>query len=247
MRRLKKSLILWGLGLALAPFALAQTPPAPPPDVTGNFGAGFALTGGNTDTTNFNLSYELVRDPKTRNVMKFNGLYLRGDQDDERVIDRLRIGFRDEYSLSERTFLFGQFDYLRDPFKEISYLLNPLGGIGYKLIQTDRLLLSLDGGAGTVFEKNPGFDLDSSGSLNAGQNLVFKLSEATAITQVLAGLWKMDDFEDALYHFALGLTTSIAGRAELKVEFIDDFKNVTRLPTIKKNDTAFVTTFLYKF
>ncbi len=67
--------VFWGA----ITLASAQTP-APEPVWTGSAGAGLALTGGNSDTANYSLSLDLKRDPKTRNVMKFTGVYLRGSQ-----------------------------------------------------------------------------------------------------------------------------------------------------------------------
>ncbi len=228
-------------------YAQTSAPAQPDKDWGGTFGAGFSLTGGNTDTANFNLSFNGTYDPKTRNVIKANGLYLRSDKDNEITADRLRLGVRDEYTLSDRVFAFGDTTYLRDPFKEISYLLNPYGGLGYQLLSTEKVSLAVDGGAGVVWEKNPGFETNTSGTLNAGQNLSVKLSEGAEITQQLNGLWKTDNFEDALYHFAVGVATQLTKRTELKVEFVDDFKNLTPGPEVKKNDTAFLTSFLFKF
>src|SRR5678816_1359986 len=90
----------------LMSFALAQAPGEPPKVYTGNLGGGLALTGGNTDTRNFNLTAGLVRDPKTRNVIKGNLAYLRGDQNDVLNLDRTSFNIRDEYTLSGRTFVF---------------------------------------------------------------------------------------------------------------------------------------------
>jgi putative salt-induced outer membrane protein len=231
-------------------FAQDPTPdPAaqPEPVWRGNAGGGLSMTGGNTDTTNINLSYEIVRDPKNRNILKFHGLYLRGDQSDEVITDRLWLGVRDEYKLNDRTFLFGEFSYLRDPFKEIDYLINPVGGVGFRIYDTDRVSLNVDGGAGVVWEKNPGLEQDTSGTLNAGQSFSFKMSENAEFTQNWKGLWKMNNFSDALHHFGVGLSSSVLKSLELKVEFILDFKNVTPSPDIKKTDTAFLTSVLYRF
>jgi len=225
----------------------APDPAKPEPLWTGSAGGGLSITGGNTDTTNINLSFDIVRDPKRRNLLRFFGLYLRGDSSDVVTTDRLRLGARDEYTLSDRTFLFGEFTYLRDPFKEIDYLINPIGGLGYRLYDTDKISMVVDGGAGIVWEKNPGFERDTSGTLNAGQSLTYKFSESAEFTQVLTGLWKMNNFSDALYHFGVGLSSSIIRSLELKVEFILDHKNVTPGPAIKKRDTAFLTSVLYSF
>jgi putative salt-induced outer membrane protein len=227
--------------------ALAQDPAAPTPLYTGSLGGGLALTGGNTDTKNFNLVFGMVRDPKTKNVIKLNALYLRGSQNDVLSLDRAAVTLRDEYTFSNRTFLFGQIDYLRDDFKAISYLVAPIAGIGYKLADSDATKLAVSGGAGGIFENNPGIPATRSASLSAGQNFSRKLSPSATFTQSVGTLWKTNDFADSLTNFSAGLATSINGKLEVKIEFLDSYKNKPSSPTIKKNDTAFVTSFVVKF
>lgn len=235
-------LTLWGQ------FSLSYGQQATPPEPwTGSAAAGIALTGGNSDTSNYSLSLDLQWDPETPHLVKFIGVYLRGDQNDETTVDRLRTALRDEYSISERTFLFGEFSYLRDPFKAITYLLNPAGGIGYKVIASERVVLGISSGAGAVWEKNPLVEVATSGTLNAGQDFSFRLSDVATITQVLSALWKTEDFEDYLYHFGVGLSTALTERTELKLDFVNDYKNVTPSPEIEKNDYAFITSLVFKF
>jgi putative salt-induced outer membrane protein len=224
----------------------SQPAAAAPKTYTGNFGAGFALTGGNTDTSSLNLSYEITRDPKTKNIMKSRGLYLRSSSNNEVTADALRLTFRDDYFLSKRVSVYGAMGYLRDPFKSISYLLNPQGGLGFNAYSTEKAAFSFSGGAGAAWEKNEGLDMRSSGTLNAGQNFSYKFSDTAKLTQNLTGLWKTNEMADALYHFDIALVTTIVKRFDLKVEFMDEYKNRTPFVTIKKNDTAFITSFLYK-
>lgn len=224
-----------------------QASTAPPDVYTGNFGFGLALTGGNTDTKSYNLSFEMTRDPKQKNVIKADGFYLRSSADGEATADMLRLGIRDEYSLSDRVLVYGALGYLRDPFKDITYLLNPQGGLGYKIFNTDAVVLTVSGGAGGVWEKNSGADVSTSGTINAGESFSYKLSENTKLTHNFTALWKTSDFADALYHFDVALVTSIVENIGIKVEFSDDFKNVTPNPSIKRNDTAFITSVQYKF
>jgi len=214
---------------------------------TGSLAFGLALTGGNTDTRSYNLSFEFKRDPKLKNVIKADGFYLRSSADGEATADTLRLGLRDEYSLSERIFVYGALGYLRDPFKDITYLINPQGGLGYKLCNTDAVTLTLNGGAGGVWEKNSGIDVKSSGTVNAGESFSLKLSENAKLTHNFTSLWKTSDFADALYHFDVALVASVVKNIGVKIEFNDDYKNVTPNPDIKKNDTAFVTSVQYKF
>lgn len=219
----------------------------PTPLYTGALGGGFALTGGNTDTKNFNLTGAVVRDPKTKNVVKGNASYLRGTQNDLLNLDRTSANIRDEYSLTQRAFVFGQMDYLRDQFKQIIFFWAPTAGLGYKLVDAPNTKFVLDGGAGGVLEKNPGVDSNKTGSVTAGERFEQKLSSTATFTQSVSSIFKTNDFADSLTNFAAGLTTTVAGGVQVKLEFIDSYKNRPRTAGVKKNDTAFVTTFVLKF
>src|SRR5262245_7229289 len=100
--------------------AFAQAPPEMRVN-TGNIGGGFAFTGGNTHTANFNLTAAITHDPKTRNVIKGAAAYLRGSEHDILNLNRTSFNIRDEFTVSGRTFVFGQTDYLRDQFKQIIF------------------------------------------------------------------------------------------------------------------------------
>jgi hypothetical protein len=43
------------------------------------------------------------------------------------------------------------------------------------------------------------------------------------------------------------LSTTLAGNLELKLEFIDSYKNRPTRSALNKNDTAFLTAFVIKF
>ena len=57
----------------------------------------------------------------------------------------------------------------------------------------------------------------------------------------------MDDFDDALYTFGIGLAASITAATQLKVEFLDTYKARPPLASVKKNDIAVLVSFVYKF
>ena len=90
--------------------ALAQQPPAPPAEPppgiwSGTAGAGVSLTSGNTDTVNYNVAFDITRDPKTRNVQKGRGLFLRGEQEDVLTANQLALAFRNQFALTSRAYL----------------------------------------------------------------------------------------------------------------------------------------------
>ena len=230
-------------------YSQAPQPTAPPPVWTGNVGAGLALTNGNTDTKNINISMGIVRDPKTRSVLRVNGLYLRGEKESELIVNQTQFTIRDEINISPRTFVFAQGNYVRDTFKGIRNLFSPTVGIGYKLINTDAMLLSIDTGVGGVWESDIGRPRVATGAYNAGERFAWKLTPTATVTQSLASLWKMNDWADSLHNFTTGIAVSITAHSEVKVEFLDSFKNrpPPALPPLKKNDTSLITALVWKF
>jgi putative salt-induced outer membrane protein YdiY len=244
---LKRTLWVIVAVILAAPIGLAQVTANFPNLYTGSFGGGLALTGGNTDTRNFNLSFEMVRDPLKKNVTKAKAAYLRGAQNKTTNLDRAAIGLRDEYTLSGRLFGFGQLDYLRDRFKSIDFIWNPTAGLGYKIFNSDRTKLEVSGGAGGILEKDVPLDAKKSGSVVAGETFRYKLSSNASLSESHSTIWKTEDFADSLSNFSIGITTSVAKKLEVKSEFNDSFKNRPVSLAVKKNDTAFITTFLVKF
>jgi putative salt-induced outer membrane protein YdiY len=245
--------MVWMMSPARLVFAQDQPPtcpcPPPPPEKgpwSVSAGVGFSLNRGNADTTNLNLTFDAKRDPKQADVWTFQALYLRGETNGEPTVDRLFLQGRYERNIGPRLFVFGQFPYLRDEFKQIDYLLAPSAGVGYKLVETPTTLIAVDGGAGVKVEKNPGLDAETSGMFTSGDRIEWKVTPTATITQSFSALWNADDFGDALYTARVGLAASIATRFELKIEVLDAYSTRPPNPAVKKNDVAFITALVFK-
>ena len=240
--------IFLGKGLA---FAQAQAqppaaPPAEPPIWTGSFGAGLALTTGNADTSNVNLTGKVTHDPRNPHLWVAEALYLHGSSEGETTVSRTAASIRDEYALTSRTSLYGQFRYLRDTFKAIEYLMAPTAGIAYKLVDLPRTTFTIDAGAGVVWENNTDLGTDTSGALTLGERFSHKFSETSTFTHGATGLWKTSDFGDSLYTITAGLAAAITQRTQLKVELLELYKSQPP-PGIEKGDLSFITSLVYSF
>lgn len=229
---------------AASPAAAADEPK---PGWHGSFGAGLSLNSGNSDAKSYNLGLDLKYDPKTRNVLKLAGLYLRSDANGQATADKLTAVVRDEYSFSERFFVYGEVAFLSDKIAQVEYLWSPNAGVGYKLVKTGAVTLEASAGYGGAFEKYEGQDSTSSGAWRAAEAFAWKVSPAVAITQKASGLWKSSDTGDAYYHFDVGLTTSLSKLLELKLSYFLDHKTRPALPTLEKTDTAFIAALVAKF
>jgi putative salt-induced outer membrane protein YdiY len=257
-------ILLFVAALAAAPAALAQTPtlppaktppppppppqePPPPPGWTGSFGAGLALTQGNSDTSTVNVAYDVKRDVGSPFLFRSAGLFIRADSEGELTTNRLAFDARVDRKLTDRTSLFGQVQYLRDEFKQIDYLVSPTVGLARLLVKNDRQELGVDAGVGLVWEKNPGFEVETDGAVVAGQNYRFQITENSTFTQRVSALWKMDDFDDGLYIFGVGLAANITTQTQIKFELLNTFKNKPPRPEVQKQDIAILLSFVYKY
>ena len=227
--------------------AAQPPPPEPPPLWTGSAGFGLTLNRGNTATTNVSVSADATRDPKTDNVWKFKGLYMRGETNDELAVNRLLLDARYERTLSRRVYAFGQAQYLEDEFKDIDYMVAPSGGIGYKLIATPATTFNVDGGLGAKVEKNFDVDRRTDFVVAFSDRFEHKLSATATVTQGFNALWKADDFGDALYTFTAGLAAALTTRTQLKLELLDTYSSRPPNPAVKNNDVALITAVVYKF
>ncbi len=232
---------------AWASAARAQQGASSPEGLSGSAGFGLSLTQGNSDTLNINATIDSIYDPKTKNVMKWNALYLRGKQNGVLAVNRVSGMYRDEYTMNGHMFAFGQFDALHDTFKGIDYLYSPAAGLGYKAIDTKITSLGFDAGVGGVVEKDQGFDARSSGSLTFSQKLVQQLSDTTTLKESATSLLKMSEFADGLYTFQVGLAAKVNSRLQLSIDLLDTFKNHPIDGLTHKHDVALVTGIVAKY
>jgi len=233
--------------LFVATTALAQEPAAPPPVWSGNLSAGLSLTRGNSDTNNINLTFDAKQILSARNTMKYDAFYLRADADGDQTVDRTLFGARDELTLSPLTYALFDVHFLRDRFKLIDMLITPTAGIGHHFLKTSTTDFALEAGAGAIIEEDTGLPRETSGAINARQIWMWKFSPTTEFDQTAAGLWKTNDFGDALYHFEAALLASMTTRTQLKLSFLDDYKAKPPLPTVEKNDVSFLASVVMKF
>ena len=230
-----------------APAARAQQVDPVPQGVSGSAGFGLSLTQGNSDTVNINATVDSIYDPKTKNVVKWNALYLRGKQNGVLSVNRVFGSVRDEYAVSKHTFLFGQFDALHDTFKGVDYLYAPTAGVGYKLVDTKQTTFDVNTGVGGVIEKDTGNESNGSGALTFGEKLVHQLTTTTTLKEAATSLLKMSDIGDGLFTFEVGVAAKMNSRLQLSVDLLDTFKNHPVDGLTHKHDLALVTSIVAKF
>lgn len=243
---------LLSLGTSIVPSrAFAQLPPLIPIPRTEKVwtiagSIGYSLTSGNNDTSTLNVGYDIIFDPKGKNLMRSDGLYILGKSAGLTTTDRLVVNGRDEYRFHPKAFAFCQVQYMSDRFKNVEYLVSPTAGIGVGLVTSPRTTLSIDTGVGGVWEKNPDADVAPSGAFTYAQKFSHAINGTTRITESVSALHKTADVGDALFILSAGISAGLTSRTQIKVEMLDTYKRRVPSASVVKNDIAVVVAFVYK-
>jgi putative salt-induced outer membrane protein YdiY len=146
---------------------------------SGHLDLGFAYTDATTDTLNFSAAVELQR-KTTGSRLLLGGTYRLGTErksgeDQQTVENRLAGRLRYDRDLVGRLFGYGEVTGEYDEVQLVSLRLIPVLGVGYRILQTDRLVLEARTGAGYVYERF--FDATSNDYITAsfGGGLELKL------------------------------------------------------------------------
>jgi putative salt-induced outer membrane protein len=111
----------------------------------GTFGGVLARGNTETETINLNLDVENKLDTWTH---KAGASMLRTVTDDITSADRWELRGESQYSLTERSYLFGALRYEDDAFTDYEYQATLSGGYGYRFITNDTTKLEGQIGAG---------------------------------------------------------------------------------------------------
>lgn len=225
----------------------AQEPPASRPAWAGSFGAGLAVTSGNTNTSNWNLSFKAKRDRQTGVILAADGLVIRGKRNGRPSLDNTVLNSRVELRFANKSYVFGQMAYLRDPFKSIDYFFAPTAGLSYKFYNTADVSFSVDASAGASWESNPGKPPKSKSAVAFGQRFTRALSKTATLTQGFAGNVVANDVGDGLYSTSVGVAASVTNRTQMKVEVLNTYRTTPPLATIEKSDLSTLMSFVFKF
>lgn len=226
---------------------VAQDAAPPRPTWVGSFGAGLAVTSGNTNTSNWNLSFKAKRERPTGLILNADGLVIRGKKNGRPSLDNTVLNSRVEIRFADKSYVFGQMAYLRDPFKSIEYFFAPTAGLSYRFYNTDDGSFSVNASAGASWESNPGKPVKSKSAVAFGQRFTRALSKTATLTQGFAGNVVADDVGDGLYSTSVGVAASVTNRTQMKVEVLNTYRTTPPLATIERSDLSTLMSFVFTF
>lgn len=248
MRSVKLILSVIGLGLCFVTWLAAEDENVEEKKWGGDVALSLALAKGNTDTTNFSLTFS-AEGPISESVINTNkGFFLLAKDRDKTTAESMRLESRIEWQHKERLFSYYEIQGLRDRFKNYSYRFLPAVGIGYKVVAMDKLHLSATAGISEVFTKyHDSGATDTYTGIVFGDKFAWKISDAAELTQIFDVNANFSDFSQYFIRFEVNLVTTIAAGWAVNLTFMDNYDNKPEGEGIKKNDMVFLAGLSLKF
>ncbi len=216
---------------------------------SGSADAGLSATRGNSDTLLISLGTQAARATQ-RDKLSLNAaaLFARNSTTGVSITtaEAIRGGARYDRDISKRLFGFGLTDLEHDKFQQLKLRLVLGGGLGYHARKTERMRLDLFGGGSYNREKfSTGLTRNSAEAL-FGEELSYKLSAVTSLSQRAVLFPNLSDF--GKYRFAFDLTgvTKLTRQLGLQATISDRYQS-NPLPGIKKNDLLLTTGIRWTF
>jgi putative salt-induced outer membrane protein YdiY len=256
-----RTLILLGAFAAATHTVSAQAPTAEAkPGWDTSAALGLTLTRGNSDTllftgnlitgkkwdqnevalgTDFTYGENKVTEDRvppatgTREVTKKSAETLRGYGQYNRLV-------------SERTYGYVRLEALHDAVARVEYRITLSPGIGYYFIKKEDTRLSGEVGPGFVYEKQGGDAPDGYFTLRLAERFDHKLSDRAKLWQSLEILPQVDDYENCIVNFEIGLESSLTEKLSLRTYIQDTYDNQPA-DGRDRNDLKLVTALAYKF
>lgn len=221
------------LALAALRPALAQAPAAPPPDpFVGNIALGYLATSGNTDSTNANANFEVTWDLAGPWKHDWTALAINARTNDVTTAESYSAGYKAQRDFSATSYLFFSGDWRQDEFSGYDTQVSEAVGYGRRLVDTERHMLALEGGAGAKqSDLVTGEELDEA-IVRGALDYLLTLSETSEFSQKLL----LEQGDDNRYtESTTALKTRVVGNIAVVLSFI--IKSNSDVPVgIEKTD-----------
>jgi putative salt-induced outer membrane protein YdiY len=206
----------------------------------------FGFTDATTDTTSLSTALELRRKKKPFDFFFGGYFFFRTSKEsgesrvtnENRLLGRARL----DRDLSERTFAFGQLTAEYDEIQDLSLRTDPVVGIGYRFVNSEKLMISGRSGPGYVYQRYFGGEVEDYFTILFGADLEAELPYGSKLRWGAEYLPEVSDWQgNYLIRTFADWTMPIIGWLDFKIAVFDTYNN--RPPDDTERNTF--TTFRY--
>ena len=176
----------------------------------GNFDIGLNLSRGNARSDMLATAFTAARSTRTDKIaLYFNQIYSTARVNDvtSTISSAVRGGWKYNRNISPRMFLTGFNDYEHDRFQDLNIRFVAGGGAGVRAVKSERTQLDFDAGVDYQRENFLNGLSRNSAEVNFGDNLFYKVSKATSVTQSARMFANLSDTGSYRFNFDIGSST----------------------------------------
>lgn len=208
----------------------AAVKPEEKPKWAQSAGIGLTITEGNSDTVLVTASYAGAKKWGNNEVtLGLNGGY--GENEGEKNNEYVK-GFGQYnwlFGKDNRWYGFGRLDALYDAIADIDYRVGIAAGLGYYFLKegvndNKRFNLSAEIGPGFVTERVGG-QTDNYATVYIAEKFSWKISDRSRLWQSLDFSPQIDDLENNVTNFELGVASKLTEALELRVVLSDTYRS----------------------
>lgn len=204
--------------------------------------AGGFISTGNTENRGLAVGVNLAKESRSwkhslRGIVDY--------QEDQGIASRERYfaGYEGNWKFSSRAYALLALSWERDKFTGFSSRFTEAVGIGYRLVDTPRLTISIDGGPALRQTRFINGLTENNVAARAGLNAKWLISDTLTFTQ--GTTYYYDDFNNSLLSLSQ-LTAKLNSRLSARFSF--QYNNESNPPVGRKNsDTVTRATLVYSF
>lgn len=243
-----RNFVFFGLILCFFTMIHAQEEEKKPVGWDGDVSLGIALARGNSNITNISLSFTAEKFLSKNLEWANRGNYLLGRTANIKNSETIEITSTAKWTHTEDFFPQIEITALQDRFKNYNYRIIPHLGMGYKIIQLDKVEASLMSGISGVFTKyEDTAEKDYFTGLMIGNECVWKISPTAEFVQNLTMNFNVSRLNNYFARLEMSVIAAIANGWALKVSMIDKYESLPIGEDIEKNDIIFLTNLSWKF
>ncbi len=208
----------------------------------GSVSLGYLATTGNTNTRSLNgQTLAGYKSGPWQDVLAFQAI--RSSQDGVTSAESYDLNGQSDYNLSDKDYVYGTVDYLRDTFSGYRRRTSEIVGYGRRLLNTDTQQLALEFGAG-VRQTYYTDDTHSNDFVERlALNYLWQFADNSNLSESLSVI---NGTDNTFTQSVTALTTNLVGSFALSVSYTVKH-NTTVLPGIKNTDTITAISLVYTF
>jgi putative salt-induced outer membrane protein YdiY len=177
---------------------------------SGNFDIGLSLARGNARSDLLTTAFTAGRSTRADKItLYFNQIYstARVNNLTSTIASAVRGGWKYNRNVSPRMFLTGFNDYEHDRFQDLNIRFVAGGGAGIRAVKSERTQLDFDAGIDYQRENFLNGLNRNSAEVNFGDNLFYKVSKGTSVTQSMRLFTNLSDTGSYRLNFDIGSST----------------------------------------